>query len=183
MVGPKHVKPAAPLARVSRRRPAEKGDSWKISKPEDALVRGEWWELYGDAKLNKLEEQVDPSNQTLKIAEASAADLETARLSLHAELAVDYFQVRSADAREQLLNYTADACGKALVLTKNRFQGGPLRNPMSRRRRRTRRRTCPRHGHQRPARTIRARAGDPHMETTCSLRPATCPAQCCLSDS
>jgi outer membrane protein TolC len=56
----------------------ERGGGWKIAKPEDALMRGKWWELYGDAKLNELEEQVDPSNQTLKMAEANFRQARTA---------------------------------------------------------------------------------------------------------
>ncbi|HXA76484.1 MAG TPA: efflux transporter outer membrane subunit [Candidatus Acidoferrales bacterium] len=204
MVGPKYVKPTAPLARGFKETTDWRdGDGWRIAKPEDALLRGKWWELYGDAKLNELEEQVDTSNQTLKIAEAnlrqaraairfsraseaptigtapsistvrdsahqpyfpaseanngtgnftlpldlsyeidlwgrvrrtvtasreeaqaSAADLETARLSLHAEVAIDYFEIRSADAQERLLEETVSAYSEALDLTKNRFEGG-----------------------------------------------------------
>jgi NodT family efflux transporter outer membrane factor (OMF) lipoprotein len=57
-------------------------------------------------------------------AQASAADLQTARSSLHAEVAVDYFEVRSADAQERLLKDTVKAYSEALRLTQNRFEGG-----------------------------------------------------------
>ncbi len=57
-------------------------------------------------------------------AQAAAADLETASLSLHGELALDYFELRSADAQKQLLDDTVKAYEAALAFTTNRFKGG-----------------------------------------------------------
>ena len=57
-------------------------------------------------------------------AQASAADLATVNLSMHADLAVDYFQARSLDAEEQLLNSTVTQYEQALELNQNRFAGG-----------------------------------------------------------
>jgi NodT family efflux transporter outer membrane factor (OMF) lipoprotein len=57
-------------------------------------------------------------------AQATAADLETLRLSFHAELAYDYFELRSADAEQKLLDDTVTDYRKALELTTNRFEGG-----------------------------------------------------------
>ena len=57
-------------------------------------------------------------------AQASAADLATVNLSMHADLAVDYFQARSLDAEEQLLNSTVKDYEQALELNQSRFHGG-----------------------------------------------------------
>lgn len=63
-------------------------------------------------------------NASREEAQASAGDLETADLSLHAELTVDYFELRSADAQKQLLDDTVKAYTEALSLTQSRFDNG-----------------------------------------------------------
>jgi NodT family efflux transporter outer membrane factor (OMF) lipoprotein len=63
-------------------------------------------------------------NASREEAQAAAADLAGATLSIQAELAYDYFELRSADAQEWLLGETVDAYTGALRLTRNRFEGG-----------------------------------------------------------
>ena len=57
-------------------------------------------------------------------AQASAADLESTRLLVQAELAQDYFQLHTLDAQKQLLDETVIAFQKSLELTKNRYAAG-----------------------------------------------------------
>lgn len=57
-------------------------------------------------------------------AQSSFADLESVSLSLHAELATDYFQARELDAEAQLLDSTVSSYEKAFELTQSRYQGG-----------------------------------------------------------
>ena len=57
-------------------------------------------------------------------AQATAADMQTLSLSLHAELAIDYFELRSADAQSRLLADTVRAYTEMLQLTTDLFRGG-----------------------------------------------------------
>jgi NodT family efflux transporter outer membrane factor (OMF) lipoprotein len=201
-VGPKYQRAAVQAPPAYKEAPPESYKEWKAANPSDKALRGDWWTIFGDSDLNKLEQQIDVSNQNLKSAEArfnqaralikvpqsqkyptitagtdittnrdsstyalatpktstsfgnyqmpidvsyevdawgrvrhtieasraeaqaTAADLETLRLSYHSELAFDYFELRSADAEQRLLDDTVVAYQKALELTENRFEGG-----------------------------------------------------------
>ena len=202
-VGPDYVKPITPTAEAFKEAPptpAADGSVWNPAAPADGAARGKWWEAYNDPTLNALEDQVDVSNQSLKVAEsrfrqarsligvsraaefpllstlqsyssvrysdnrlypghyrttgdfilpldasyevdlwgrigrnvnaagdeaeASAADLASVGLSLHAELAIDYFNLRSADSQKKLLDDSVAAYADALQLTTNRMNGG-----------------------------------------------------------
>lgn len=57
-------------------------------------------------------------------AQASAADLAAARLSAQAELAENYFLLRSLDAERALLDETVSSLQKARELTQNRYATG-----------------------------------------------------------
>src|SRR5579862_8391143 len=57
-------------------------------------------------------------------AQASAADLENTRLTVHAEVAADYFQLRGQDALKQLLDSTVDAFEQSLDLTRALYDTG-----------------------------------------------------------
>jgi NodT family efflux transporter outer membrane factor (OMF) lipoprotein len=56
--------------------------------------------------------------------QASAADLAVLDLSTHAELATDYFTLRSDDAQQELLDRTVADYAQALELTQNLYNGG-----------------------------------------------------------
>ncbi|WP_460905967.1 efflux transporter outer membrane subunit [Paraburkholderia jirisanensis] len=57
-------------------------------------------------------------------AQASAADVQSALLSMQSELATDYFELRGIDSEQQLLDDTIRAYKEAVELTQNRLNGG-----------------------------------------------------------
>jgi NodT family efflux transporter outer membrane factor (OMF) lipoprotein len=181
---------------------AWKDNPWESAKPADALPRGEWWRIYHDPQLDRLESAMEQANPNLAAAlarfeqaraytdqlhaglfpsvdagaslsddrqsdnrplrganqpnvydantvgmganfdldlwgrvrnlvaagkasaQASAADVEGVRLSLHAQLAEDYVALRGIDAQSKLLADTIAAYSQALNLTERRHTGG-----------------------------------------------------------
>lgn len=64
-VGPDYVRPTVAVP------PAFKEMSgWKVAQPKDDVIKGAWWEMFNDPKLNALEQQVNISNQNVAAAEA-----------------------------------------------------------------------------------------------------------------
>ena len=206
-VGPNYHRPPAPGAPDWKENavppPNPPNGTWKQTEPSDSVLRGPWWEMYGDPKLNELEGKVAVSNQTLRAAmeqylqareqvavarsqyyptlsagpsigrvrnsenagntvrgvspeqyntfsiggqaqwepdlwgqvrrtveasranaQASAALLANVELSLRAELASDYFEMRGLDSQKELLDNTVTAYESYLQLTQIRFKGG-----------------------------------------------------------
>jgi NodT family efflux transporter outer membrane factor (OMF) lipoprotein len=59
-------------------------DQWKMATPSDGLLKGKWWEIFGDPELNRLEELVNVNNQNVKQAEAQFRQARALVLANHA---------------------------------------------------------------------------------------------------
>jgi NodT family efflux transporter outer membrane factor (OMF) lipoprotein len=81
--GPVYQRPVAAVPQGYREAPP---DGWKSAQPGDGVLRGKWWEIFGDPALNALEEQVRISNQNVLQAEAqfreAVASVKIARTAL-----------------------------------------------------------------------------------------------------
>jgi NodT family efflux transporter outer membrane factor (OMF) lipoprotein len=82
-VGPNYKRPSAVAPPAFKEQPPVNfkeaaAAGWKQSQPGDAYSKGRWWELYNDAALNALEEQVNVSNQNVLQAEAQYREAKAA---------------------------------------------------------------------------------------------------------
>ncbi len=185
--------------------PNPQGGGWQPANPSDGLLKGNWWEIYQDPQLNRLEDRIATTNVQLRQAletyqaardqvsavranlfptvngavsetpekvssnqplfnksananttyynnlvigaqaswepdfwgrirrsveqaranaQASAADLANVDLTLHAEMAADYFALRGLDSEIRLLTDTVADLEQQLTLTRQRLAGG-----------------------------------------------------------
>jgi NodT family efflux transporter outer membrane factor (OMF) lipoprotein len=69
-VGPKYVKPAAPgapayMGVVPDQYSDTQASMWHPAQPQDAALKGKWWEMFNEPELNELEEQLNIDNQNI----------------------------------------------------------------------------------------------------------------------
>jgi len=63
---PKYSPPVVPAPKAFK-----ETNGWKMAQPKDDVIRGKWWEMFGDTQLNTYEDQVCISNQNLAAAFAN----------------------------------------------------------------------------------------------------------------
>ncbi|MGA9801526.1 MAG: efflux transporter outer membrane subunit [Terriglobales bacterium] len=96
VVGPKYARPSVPDPPVYKElapKDAQAERQWKIARPNDATIRGKWWEPFHDPQLNELEEKAGSSNQNIA---AAAANFLAAR-ALVRQARTQYFPVASTN--------------------------------------------------------------------------------------
>lgn len=96
-LAPTYQRPETAVPAAYKEAPAVDGQ-WKLAEPADSAARGDWWQLFGDATLNDLEEQALAANQSLKAAAArlgQARALEkNARAALFPQVGVGFGPTR-----------------------------------------------------------------------------------------
>ena len=69
-VGPRYHAPAPPAVTAPNYKEStvnfQNEPGWKVASPQEAMIRGNWWEIYHEPELNALEEQLNINNQNIK---------------------------------------------------------------------------------------------------------------------
>src|SRR5579872_203708 len=71
-MGPKYHPPTAPAVKAPNYKESTVNfhdtAGWKVASPQDAMIRGKWWEVFNESELNALEEQLNVNNQNIKVS-------------------------------------------------------------------------------------------------------------------
>jgi NodT family efflux transporter outer membrane factor (OMF) lipoprotein len=69
-VGPHYKAPAPPAVTAPNYKEStvnfQDEPGWKVASPQDAMIRGKWWEVFNEPELNALEEELVVNNQNIK---------------------------------------------------------------------------------------------------------------------
>jgi NodT family efflux transporter outer membrane factor (OMF) lipoprotein len=101
MVGPNYHRPTAPTAAAFKELAG-----WKPATPLDSIDKGAWWSVYHDPLLDRLEREIDVSNQTLAASLAAwreaQAVVREARSDLYPTLTATASTTRSSSGSGSL---------------------------------------------------------------------------------
>src|SRR5260221_4184360 len=107
-VGPKYIRPTVPAPSAFKElgpQQAPDGTIWKPAQPQDAMLRGKWWEIYQEPQLNSLEEKLNISNQNIARAfenfMAARAQVHQARSTYYPTVSVGASYARSRSSQSQ----------------------------------------------------------------------------------
>lgn len=109
-VGPNYKRPSAQVP------DAWKGEGpWQTATPKDAIPKGNWWAVYHDAELDRLEQELIQANQSLTAAQDRLAQARSAARIASAA----YFPALNADpgAERQRLSGNRPLSGATSSLT------------------------------------------------------------------
>jgi NodT family efflux transporter outer membrane factor (OMF) lipoprotein len=71
-IGPRYQAPAPPSVTAPNYKESTANfkdePGWKVASPQDAMIRGKWWEIFNEPELNTLEEQLTVDNQNIKVS-------------------------------------------------------------------------------------------------------------------
>ena len=75
-IGPKYHPPVTqppaaykePPAPALSAEAANDEGAWTLAQPEDAKIRGDWWQIFNEPELNALEDQLNIDNQNIRIS-------------------------------------------------------------------------------------------------------------------
>jgi multidrug efflux system outer membrane protein len=102
VVGPNYQRPEATTIP-----PAYTGvsDEWKVAVPQAHLPKGDWWEIFGDPELSRLETEATEANQDLKAAFArfnqARAVADVSRSGLFPRLSASFYPVEQHDSENR----------------------------------------------------------------------------------
>ena len=99
-VGPDYRRPAAIVPALYKEysyKEAKPQPGWQLGRPDDTRDRGDWWAMYHDPVLDRLEQRIDISNQNLQAAAAAFREAEF----IVAEARAGFFPTGTANAEAQ----------------------------------------------------------------------------------
>lgn len=103
-VGPNYQRPEATTIPTAY---AGVSDEWKVATPQAHLPKGNWWEIFGDPDLNRLETEAVEANQDLKAAYArfnqARAVADVARSGLFPRLGASFQAVEQRDSENRVV--------------------------------------------------------------------------------